>query len=406
MNNNENAREKIDRVIAGWFNTDYMLFSAWALSEKVECPSQKTIGIDTRTYPTQIRYNPNFINSISSEMLEMVVKSECLKIMLRHPTSRAKTPKEIAGLASQLTVDTLQSDSINKNEEFKHVFPMPEQYDLPDNSNFEFYFYELTDNAEQTMEKIVSEYGPPPPDNTKTDSNEFSEFDSQESAMKEYFNPLSTNNQNWGENELADADLKNLVDQYKGSSSTWGSLTGDIIGQIIAANTPKCSIREILRRFNTSITSTKQLQSRMKPNRRFGLEAPGKLRKYNSKLLIGIDASNSMSDLQISEGFAIVNSTCRHAQIDYLLFDTEIKQIVKKQKRAKKVFKVVGRGGTDVTKVLAYADKHCYDGLVIFSDMEFSENIRRPKTRVMWIGTDKNSKKPVPWGHFSTLNKF
>ena len=114
-----------------------------------------------------------------------------------------------------------------------------------------------------------------------------------------------------------------------------------------------------------------------------------------------------MSDDDIAEGFAVINSTCRHAEIHYMLFDTQIKNIEKKMKRAKAAFKIAGRGGTDPDPVLKYVDEHKYDGLVVYSDMYFSANVPKPrKCKVLWLGTQKSSKAPVDWGYHANLNRF
>ncbi|MFK5282900.1 hypothetical protein ACI3PL_25370, partial [Lacticaseibacillus paracasei] len=75
--------------------------------EKVADPKQKTMGIDSTSLPPTIRYNPNFVNSLTDEVLEAIMASECFKLLLRHPTSRVKKPKKISALSSQVTVDQL-----------------------------------------------------------------------------------------------------------------------------------------------------------------------------------------------------------------------------------------------------------------------------------------------------------
>ena len=113
-----------------------------------------------------------------------------------------------------------------------------------------------------------------------------------------------------------------------------------------------------------------------------------------------------MSDADLAEGFAVINSVCRHAVVHYMLFDTEIKAIETKFKTAKKSFKVTGRGGTDPAPVLKYVDEHKYDGVVIYSDMEFYSNQEKPKkAKVMWLGTNKNCKNPTGFGYFAVLER-
>lgn len=209
-----------------------------------------------------------------------------------------------------------------------------------------------------------------------------------------------------GENEMLDADVQTMVDEYKGSSQKWGKHSGNALASIVAANTPKISYKEVIRRFNTSVTTSKQISTRMKPNRRFGLEAPGRRRVYTTKILFALDVSGSMSDEDIAEGFAVVNACCKHAEVHWMTFDTEIHDIATKMKKAQNMFKVCGRGGTEPAPVLAYADEHKYDGVVIFSDMDFYSNQKKPRrAKVLWLGSTKTAKNPTDFGHYACLDR-
>lgn len=415
------AERRMDKIVANWYLDDFMMLGAWSLVEKVADKKQKTLGIDSKCMPPTIRYNPNFINSLTDEVLEAVMASECFKLLLRHPTARLKKPREISALSSTVTVDQLIMKNLVNTDGLKDVIPMPSDFGLPNDSYYEEYFRQLMDkiqDAEKRMEKL---FGKAPPQNgdgsgsgdgdgdqdPSKDEDGYAKFDKQKNAIKDYMDPRGSSCQDWGDNEILDAEVENFVNNYKGSSKMWGKFSGDAMGQVVAANTPKISWKEVVRRFNTSVTTSKQVGTRMKPNRRFDLDAPGRRRVYTTKILFAVDASGSMSDDDVAEGFAVINSTCRHAQVHYVLFDTEIKMVETKLKRAQKTFKIGGRGGTDPGPVLQYVDEHKYDGLVVYSDMFFSGNQPKPrKCKVLWLGSMKNSKAPVDWGFHAQLNRF
>ena len=415
------AELRMDKIVANWYLDDYMMLGAWSFVEKVPSKSQKTMGIDTRQIPPVINYNPNFINACSDEVLEAMMASECLKLLLRHPTARIKTPKEVAGLSSQITVDQLIMKNLVNTDGLKGVIPMPSDYKLPNDSFYEEYFRQLMDRLEEVEKNVQKQFGqtPPPqpgqngdssnPDDKdpNTDSDGYSTFSSQKDAVKNYMDPRMGGTEGWGDNDLLDAEVENFVNNTKGSSKLWGKYSGDAMGQIVAANTPKISWKEVVRRFNTSVQTSKQVGTRMKPNRRFDLDAPGRRRVYTTKILFAVDASGSMSDEDVAEGFAVINSVCRHAEVHYMLFDTQIKNIETKLKRAQKTFKIGGRGGTDPGPVLKYVDEHRYDGLVVYSDMYFSSEQPKPrKTKVLWLGSAKGSPNTVSWGFHAKLDRY
>jgi predicted metal-dependent peptidase len=238
-----------------------------------------------------------------------------------------------------------------------------------------------------------------------TDDDGFQKVGSQKEGLKKMMDPRGETNKNWGENDVLDADVQNMVNERKGSSKMWGKFTADFMNDIVAANTPKISWKEILRRFNTSVVTTNTIGTRKKANRRFDLDAPGKRRVYTTKIIFAVDVSGSMSDDDLAEGFAVINSVCRHADIEYVLFDTEIKLVEKKMKKAKDKFKIKGRGGTDFEMMCRYADKNKADGMIIYSD-GYAPAPNPPKNcKVLWLLTGKDNKPPVDWGFAAHLSR-
>ena len=95
----------------------------------------------------------------------------------------------------------------------------------------------------------------------------------------------------------------------------------------------------------------------------------------------------------------------RHAEITYLLFDTEIKAVETKFKTARDTFKVLGRGGTDFELVCQYANEHSADGLIIYTDGGAAAPTMPKKTKVLWLLTNNKLKAPVDWGFHAYLDR-
>lgn len=430
------AKEKIEKILVNWFTEDPMMLGTWCLVEKIADKTQKTMGIDSRTNPPVIRYNPNFVNALHAELLEAVMVSEGFKILLRHPTTRLIYPKHISNISSSITINQLLSSLSG----FGDDVPLPDTFNLPRDKFFEEYFRNLIDKQTQTEDKIQQIWNSMSPDdknelldkvlnqnsnsnngqnqeksdndgqnqnqqNGDKDSDGFHSFENQLDAMKQYNDPNGSSNKDWSHNNLFDADIKNFVDDNKGSYKKWGRHTGDAMSSIIAANTPKISWKEIVRRFRNSIIDRIRIPSRMKVNRRYDLLNPGHRRKYRSKLAFFVDVSGSMSDKILQEGFAVINKVCEHASITYGTFDTEIKDIQTNFRKAKE-FKVTGRGGTDVNCVLEYAKQHKFDGVIIFSDMYFAAPVKPVGVKVLWLCSTKNQHPPVNWGYVAKLELY
>ena len=400
------AKDKIDRIISSWALSDTMLLNTWCLIEKKEDKTVKTLLIDTKSHPACLRYNCKFVESLSEQQLEFVLTSECLKILLRHCTSRLLNPKQISSLASSITVDDLLKKNTNFNEMDWSKVPTPDKFGLDPDRFFEEYFRKLEENSQEVEMKISKMFGKSKEGEGEGEGDPQSGDSSDKEPLQEYFDPRNGNTDRWDNNQDFDFDIKEMVNDKKTNLQNWGKVTGSLVETITAANKPKISYREIIRRFNHSIMAESLISSRMKVNRRYDLESPGYRHEYKPKLLYALDESGSMSNEDIAEGFSVINATCKHADITWMSFDTEIKQIQKDYRKAKKTFKAMGRGGTDPTCVLEYAKTKKLDGVIIFSDMEFSSNIAKPKFKVLWLATEKGRKPPVTWGMSACLNRY
>ena len=413
------SKKRLDKISVRWSLDDVILLQAWTSLKKIASPDQKTIGIDSRSLPPCIKYNPYFINSISFERLECILSQETLKLLLRHPTTRLAHPKEISSLASSITVSQASMSSMFAALEMEQYIPTPENYDVPPKAHFEKYFRILNDRKDEIDEKISELWDNMSDEEKKeaiqnaldsqqqNDSGEkseqensegFEKFDNEKSAVKEHLNPNGTNNKDWGPNELMDAGIKSIVDKAKGDARSFGKTSADFFESIVAANTIKISVKEVTRRFNQTAASMSTMPSRMKINRRYGLRFPGSIRKYTTKILFAVDISGSMSSEELADGFAIINQTCKQAKITYMLFDTKIKLVEKDMKRAKDTFEITGRGGTDFQEVIDYVNENKFDGVVIFTDGEAPAPTQPNRTKVLWLLTQPRYNPPVEWG--------
>ena len=429
------AKRKLESVMMDWFTNDTIMLNVMCMLDKVADPNQETMGIDIRGRTPTLRYNPNFINSISKERLELIMASEGFKVLLRHATTRLKEPKQISALSSSITINQLMNNSIkNLLAGLDEFVPSPEKFDLEPNLFYEQYYRDLMERVNEIKDKIkqiwnsmtqkekeeliknASSSGSQEEDQEGQegqegqgegkDSDGFKEYKDQKEAIKDYFDPNGTANQGWGQNDLFDAELKNFIDDKKNSNLTnWGKFTGDARVEIIAANEPKISYKEIIRRFSRSVIMAETITSRMKINRRYDFTFPGYRRKYKTKVIFAVDVSGSMSDDDLKEGFAVINSCLKHAEMIYVQFDTEIKSVERNVKKARKEFKVMGRGGTDFNQVLEMADREQCDGIVIYTD-GCAAVPKQPKAKVLWLMHSKDLKPPVDWNYVAYLDRF
>lgn len=438
------AIEKIKNIICRWYNYDEVLLNLASMIPIEANPNQKTMGINVTGKNPCLHFNPNFVNTISNERLECILVHEYMKVLLKHCTNRLQEPRQISALSSSITITELNNNTpiiTGKNpdgsyiktsihqlmKDFEDFTPSAKMFNLKENQYFEEYFRNLRDRQQETEDKIKQiwnnmseqekkDFIDKAKQNSqnnkgqgeeKQDKNEFEEFDSESEAIKDYFDPNSTSNMGWGENEIFDQTIKNMIDQIKDSSNKWGNITGNFKVQIVAAHTAKISPYSIIKRFAKTTTTERLTSSRLKINRRYDLLNPGHKRIYQSNIILGLDVSGSMSDDDIGEAFAIVNKLFNIAKITCVQFDTEIKNVEKNIKKAKKTFGVYGRGGTDFNKIIEFADNQKADGLIIFTDGQASIPKPPKKCKVLWLMHSKDHNPPnCGFGYVAHLNRY
>lgn len=442
------ALAKMNKIIMQWSFSDVTLLGSWCIIDKRADPKQKTMGINTKSYPPYIAYNPNFVCALSDEYLEAVMAKEGFKILLRHATTRLREPKKASNLASDVTINGHIMGGISDFGDTGTFFTA-ESFGLEKNKFYEEYYRrikDLMDKVNQMVQQALSKakqqqgegqgqdkdkkngkgkgQGKGQPDDKQnqngggggqgdqdqqdsdqdqqdvnTDENGFQKFDSQSDALAQHHDPQnSTANDGWGENNLFDADVQSYVDNEQKHIKNWGRHTQGMMSAIIAANTPEINPKDIVRRFQNTVLTQVSTSSRMKLNRRFGLESPGKRRTYRSRILFAVDTSGSMSNRELERGGALINATLKHAEVDWVSFDTKVYDVVKNLKRAQDTFQFKGRGGTDFQPIIDYVQEHKYDGVVIFTDGCAPAPTRPTKSKVLWLLTSAQYKPPVDWG--------
>jgi hypothetical protein len=445
----KSAEAKIQKVLMNWFTEDAILMNLWSQFNFKPDPNQETLGINITGRHPLITFNPNFVNAIPLEYLEPIMVNTSFKILLRHCTSRLREPRQISALSSNISVDELiYQNSLNllaNDPSLKDLVPTAKQFNLPEKECFEEYFRQLYDKqkeindmiktiwdsmTDEEKDKLINQppqgssgKGKGTPQEQQSDGEEqsdskeegkdkdgFKEYNDKEEGIKDYFDPNGTANDGWGQNDMMDSDIKNFVEKNKDRVKAWGKHTGNFVSEIIAAQESSFSFKDVIRRFKKSVTTFKTEATRMKLNRRYNdtLIFPGHRRQNTTRIIFAVDESGSMSNEDLAEGFAVINKICKHVEISYITFDTEVKQVEKDFKKAKNMFKVSGRGGTSPKCVFEWIDKQKtkYDGCIIFTDGYFDTNIKEPEVSVLWLLHSKNMTVPVKWGMVTTLDRF
>ena len=202
----------------------------------------------------------------------------------------------------------------------------------------------------------------------------------------------------WEEDQFQARQITDIVK----SSSSWGSLPGDLIELIKKAAEGKIDYRAVLRMFRASIISQKRRLTRMRPSRRFGFEQMGSRYDFTTHLLIAIDASGSVGSEDLGRYLNVITSFFKYGiqEIDVLMFDTRVcgkPLTLTDAKKSIKELNVKGRGGTNLQAPVDYAVEHPeYDGLIIITDgYAPCPNTEQLRTKLLWVIDNESSYKNI-----------
>ena len=337
---------KIERLTMDWFLMEPALLKvlmSHSVTENtdMQCP--------VRSGRRRIEYNPVLCDEMSDKLFEETLKTECIRILLKHPYERQpeKCPAHAVTMGSNCV--------IADNYRLKHiVLTSPEEMGLERGQHFEYYA--------RVIARISA-------------SDDWQQSIGQQSAL-------------WQEDAMAAAEINAMIDNIQ----QWGSLAGNLAEVIVASSKVRIDYRRVLQSFRSDVISCQRRLTRMKPNRRSGFQNLGSLYRLTTRLLVAIDVSGSTTKEMVSDFFGIINRFFRYGieEIDVVQFDAVLQgEPVSMKKAVTSSIEITGRGGTDYQPVFDYAAAHKsrYQGLIIFTDGKGPEPVLPDyfRTPVLWM---------------------
>lgn len=339
--------ERISRILEVWYLDETALFQVLCSHEIAENPDMEC---PVRCGRRRVEYNPAFIDEMSDEALSEALKTEAIRILLKHPYERR--PDQCCNEAVALGSNVCIGDQY-KYGNFK--IETPSDFELQPGQPFEWYA------------RKIQELLPPGSADGQGDS-EGSAGKGGSEASDRAVEKRSRNQalaELWEEDDMAVAMINGIIE----STTRWGSLSGNFAEMLKASTKAKINWKTVFAGFRASVLSSKRKLTRMRPNRRSGFEQMGSTRQFNTRLLVAVDVSGSISSSALSYFYGVINSAFRYGfeAIDVAQFDCGITQ-VQNLKKVMKDVKAVGRGGTSFQEPIDYAHENGYDGLLILTD--------------------------------------
>ena len=347
-------QERYTHILERWFITEPPLFQVLCIHELVQ---NTQISCPLRSGRKKLEYNPDIVREMSDDGLEEALRAEAVRLLLKHPYERRPDgcSQKAMGLGSNLVI----------GDNYRHPrfrIETPGDLGLKTGMNYEWYARMVE------QQDILGQQG--------TGEGE----DEQETSSHKYRDMAEL----WEEDELTVQAINEVINTTK----SWGSLSGNFAELLQASLKAKINWKNIFAGFRASIISSKRKLTRMRPNRRTGFEHMGSVRRFDTKLLVAVDVSGSISTESLKYFYGVINSAFRYGfeSIDVIQFDCGVRAVHNLKKVIKDVA-IMGRGGTSFQEPIDYAHENGYDGLVVLTDGYAPEPTLPQgfKTGILWV---------------------
>ena len=370
-------RERIAQILERWFISEPALFQVLCTHSIEE---NATMPCPIRSGARKVEYNPAFLQEMSDAALDQALRTEAIRILLKHPYQRKPDA------CSQQAISVGSNLTIGDNYEFGSInIDRPKDYELPEGREYEWY------------SRQIQQLLPPEGDGGGTGGDGFSTPGSGDADGDARTDRLAGNAEKntalselWDEDEITVAMIDGIIE----STKDWGTLAGNFAERLKASTKARINWRNVLSGFRASILSTERKLTRMRPNRRTGFENMGSIRRFNTKLLVAVDVSGSITSVDLSYFFGVINSAFRYGftAVDVIQFDVGV-QVVQTLKKVLHDVTVLGRGGTSFQEPIDYAHEHGYDGLVILTDGYAPEPVipENMRCKLVWVCNNRDN---------------
>jgi predicted metal-dependent peptidase len=378
---NRQAKNRLETAVSILISFSPLYGTVFFSLNKVQNDSIPTMGVGPiRKVDIGLYYNPDFVMSLTKQELIAVLKHEALHLLLHH-LERAKLfsyHHKLFNIAADLAINS-------HIENLPQGALYPKNYELEEGLSADKYYAILKKEQEENGNGKGDGKGKgkgPLSDLVNGDQDTLDDHSLWDDFDKDIINEKIR--------RIAERAVK---EQEKRG---WGSVSGNLVSQILEANKPKVNWKKEVRYFIGKLVVMGRKSTRMRDNRRtyelYPYLNPGSKRRYTSRLLVAFDTSGSVSDKKLELFVNELSGMIDQVIVDTIMFDTQVYDQPKPFKRKKQKVEIVGRGGTCFEPVVRLADELKYDGLIIFTDGD-APIPQKPKCRVMWCLTSSDANR-------------
>lgn len=320
----------------------------------------------------RIKFNPEFVDSLTDEELKFLVAHECFHPMLEHNFRRGERQPRRWNQAADYVINKLLSD--------ERIGRMPKNGLLSD---------AIYQAGGGTSEGIYSQL----PDSDDDGDGFGGPGDPLDDCEDGEGSPA--------EQAQQQAEWKVKVAQAAQAAKMMGKMSANLQRLVDEVLRPKVDWREVLRRFLVKARTDERSFARF--NRRFiaqGLYLPSVSGETMGELVFAVDCSGSITQNDINQFAAEIGNVkddLLPTKIHVIYFDSEVSHVESYEQHDDLDIKPHGGGGTDFAPVFKRIVDDGIDpvAIVVLTDLCCNSFGTQPAAPVLWVSTDEGK---APFG--------
>jgi predicted metal-dependent peptidase len=365
------------------------------MTDKIWSSEIKTAGVAQIGINYRLVINSDFWNSLKYEHKLGLLKHELLHLVFFHPLVRSDyADKELFNIAADIEINQyIDPELLPDGGLLPSSFP---DLNLPPKAGTKKYYELLSQSNSELINKLksamrngegeIEENG----EKYQVPDHDWKDFEELNEAEKKLLSSQTENH------------LRNVYEQVMKSTGKVPSEISDIL-KTLEPEPEKFNWRAYVRRFvgRSNKIYTKKLKRKF--NKRFD-ENPGLKIKQKNHLLLAIDTSGSVSNVELQEFFSeIYHIHKTGVEITVIQCDAAISHIGKYKPGVE--VKIHGRGGTSFEPVIDYYDANHkkYTSLIYFTDGE-APSPDKPRGSILWVLSSKSQMNEQLPGQVIKLN--
>jgi predicted metal-dependent peptidase len=323
----------------------------------------------------RIKFNPEFVDSLTDEEVKFLVAHECFHPMLEHNFRRGERQHKRWNMAADYVINKLLTD--------ENIGRMPKRGLLDAN------IYTAGGGTSEGIYNILPEQdGGDGDGDGPLDDCEDGEGTQAEQAQQQ-------------------AEWKVKVAQAAQAAKMMGKMSVNMQRLVDEVLQPKVDWRDVLQRFLVKARTDQRSFARF--NRRFlpqGIYLPSVSGETMGEIVFAVDCSGSIDQRTINQfaaEIAKVKDDLLPERIHVMYFDSEVSHVESYEVHDDLDIKPHGGGGTDFAPVFESITEHGFNpvAIVFLTDLCCSSFGNQPDAPVLWVTTDPGK---APFGEVVEMN--